>query len=135
MFFFRIDQPARAYIISFFLWWDYGKNSKTLFKKIRKISSTKSVYFFYFTVVVWTNLVQIGSLITEIQMCGKKYDQFYMMPIYSKIIANIKISSEIVLLFDYKSVYQILYNFIYWVKSCKCLIHSPPPPFGPSLWH
>ena len=57
--------------------------------RIEKNVINKIILFFDFTVVS-QDLVQIGPLVTEIKNVWKKYVQFYMMPTYSKTIANIK---------------------------------------------
>ena len=59
--------------------------------RIGKMSSTKTL--FYLTMVS-RNLVQIGSLVKEIQNLLKKYVQFYITLINSKTMANIKQNSS-----------------------------------------
>ena len=83
-----LDQ--RAYIRC----WDYDKNSKTLvlfdkYWSYWKNFIKKSFYFFHFTVISYS-FIQIDQLVPEMQICGKWNVQFYMMPIYSKTMTNIK---------------------------------------------
>ena len=59
------------------------------YRSYRKNIINKIIWFLDFAVIS-QNLVQIGTLVTEIQNFWKKYAQFYMMPFYSKTMANIK---------------------------------------------
>ena len=63
------------------------------------------------------------------KICSILYDA-YLFGNYGKY--HKKFIRKIVLFFNLTSVYQILCNFIYWMKSCKCLIDTPS---APSLWH
>ena len=63
-----------------------------------------------------------------------KYCDKYQIKLIIKIVFILRF---FILFFDFRSVNKILCNFIFWVKSCKCLMYSPPstPSSAPSLWH
>ena len=141
MFFFRIDRPAHDWII-YFLWcWDYVKNSKTLFLfdrygSYRKNVINKTILFFNITAIS-QNLVQIKNM--SIGWRNKKFvEKIYLILLDAYLSKNYsiypkKLISKIVLFFDFTPVYQILRNFIYWVKCSRYspLPHSPSPPLQP----
>ena len=68
-----------------FLFEKYGLYQKNFINKI---------ILFFDSTMISQSLVQIGPLVTEIQNVWKKYVHFYLMPIYSKTIANIQKSSQ-----------------------------------------
>ena len=79
-------------------------------------------------------MVQIHHWSRRYKFVGKKRSILYDVCLFKNYgkYQN-KFINTIVLFFKFTSVYTILCNFIYWVKSCKCLIYSSP--FRPSLWH
>ena len=93
--------------------------------RIGKISSTKSVYLFYSNVSKFSPNRPIDHRDTILwrKMCSILYDA-YLFRNYSKY--QNKLVSKIVSFLDFTSVYTILFNFINWMKRCKCLIYSLP---------
>ena len=99
--------------------------------RIRKMSSTKS---FYYLILQWYRIIWSKSThcLRRYKFCWKKYVQFYMMPICSKTIANIKkIISRIVLFFNCLCVKfcAIL------ATGCKVQMFNIYIPPLLSLWH
>ena len=96
--------------------------------RIGKMTSTKS-FFFYSDILKFcpNRPIGYGDTNLEKKICYILFDAYLFKNCdkYQK-----KFIRKIILLFNFTSVYQILCNFIYWMKSRKHSIYSPflPPP-------
>ena len=116
-----------------FLWcWDCVKNSWTLFLFYKYWSHRKNVInkIIFFSDLQWYPEIWSDRLIGcgDTKYVGKISSISYNSCLFKNYCKYQKtFFSKIVFFLYFTSVYQILCNFIYWVKSYKCSIYPPPP--------